>query len=62
MDIPNFKDILQKLSVFKNNLSLLIPVILAVVSVLIIVASYMLGGKVQARVQTESVSQWRQID
>jgi len=62
MDIPNFKDILQKLSVFKNNLSLLIPIILALVSVLIIVASYILGGKVQAKVQTESVSQWRQIE
>ena len=38
MDMPSFKDVLQKLSVFKNNLSLLIPVVIGVIAVLLLVA------------------------
>ena len=61
MDI-DFKDILSKLSVFKNNLSLLVPIIIALVGVLIIVAAHILGGKVQAQVQAESIPKWRAIE
>ncbi|MHC4117991.1 MAG: hypothetical protein ACYSWO_10835 [Planctomycetota bacterium] len=56
MDIPNFKDILAKLSVFKNNTALLVPVIVALIGILLLVAAPLLGGKLVARIQDESIS------
>jgi len=55
MDI-NFKDILQKLSVFKNNTALLVPIIVAVVAILLFVPTYLLGSKLKTQVQTESIT------
>lgn len=62
MDIPNFKDILKKLSVFKNNLSLLVPIIIALVSALLFVPTHLLGSKLRAQVQAESIPKWRAIE
>ena len=56
MDIPNFKDILQKLSVFKNNTALLVPVIVALVSILLFIPTQLLSGKLRAQVQTDSIT------
>lgn len=62
MDMPNFKDLLQKLSVFKNNVSLLVSTILAVVAVLILVLTpLLLGGKLREQVDTESLAKGRII-
>lgn len=56
MDIPNFKDILQKLSVFKNNLSLLVPVIIALVSVLLFIPTQLMSSKLTSQVEQESIN------
>ena len=56
MDIPNFKDILQKLSVFKNNTALLIPVIVALVGILLFIPAQLLSGKLKEQVQKESIT------
>ncbi|MFH1716018.1 MAG: hypothetical protein ABIF19_01595 [Planctomycetota bacterium] len=57
MDIPkpNFKQILEKLSVFKNNLSLLVPVIIAVVSVLLFIPTQLMSSRLRQRVADESI-------
>ncbi|MHC4559699.1 MAG: hypothetical protein ACYTFW_18885 [Planctomycetota bacterium] len=55
MDIPNFKDILQKLSVFKNNLSLLVPVIIGLVSVLLFIPTQLMSSKLKGKVDQESI-------
>ena len=55
--MPSFKDILQKLSVFKNNLSLLIPVIIELVSVLLFIPTQLMSSKLQKHVRQESISQ-----
>lgn len=57
MDIPklNFKQILEKLSVFKNNLSLLIPVIIAVVAVLLFIPTQLMSSRLKQRVQEDSI-------
>lgn len=60
--MPNFKDVLQKLSVFKNNMPLLISTIVALISILLFVPTHLLRAKVKAQVQSESVSQWRKIE
>ena len=61
MDIPNFKDIVQKLSVFKNNLSLLVPVIIVLVSVLLFVPTQLMSSKLRQQVEQESISKGARI-
>jgi hypothetical protein len=55
MDMPNFKDILQKLSVFKNNIPLLLSVIIVLVAVIILVIAQIMNGKLKEDIQTKSV-------
>ena len=55
MDI-NFKDILQKLSVFKNNTALLVPIIIAVVGLLLLIPAHLFSRSVTAQVQKASVT------
>jgi len=56
MDIPNFKDILQKLSVFKNNTALLVPVIVALVGILLFIPTHFLSSKLKEQVQKGSIT------
>ena len=55
MDIPNFKDILQKLSVFKSNLSLLVPFIIALASGLLFVPTLLMSSKLRQQVEQKSI-------
>jgi hypothetical protein len=61
MDIPNFKDILQKLSVFKNNMSLLIPVIIAVVAGLLFIPTQLMSSKLKKQIEQDSISKGSEI-
>ncbi|MHC4168177.1 MAG: hypothetical protein ACYSWQ_14565 [Planctomycetota bacterium] len=61
MDI-DFKEILSKVSVFKNNPSLLVSIIIALVAALLLIPDRLLGSKLGARVQTESIPKWRAIE
>jgi len=56
MNMPNFKDILQKLSVFKNNLSLLVPVIIVLVSVLLFIPTQLMSSRLKKDVEQESIN------
>jgi len=56
MNLPNFKTILQKLSVFKNNVSLLVAVILAVVAGLLFIPTQLMSGALKDRIQRESIT------
>jgi hypothetical protein len=56
MNMPSFKDILQKLSVFKNNLSLLVPVIISLVAVLLFVPTQLMSSKLKNQVEEESIN------
>ncbi len=55
MNMPNFKDIVQKLSVFKNNLPLLMSVIIILIAVIFFIPSHLMSAKLKADVQTNSV-------
>ncbi len=57
MDMPkiNIKQILEKLSVFKNNLSLLIPVIIAVVALLLFIPTQLISSRLNQRVEEDSI-------
>ncbi len=56
MNLPNFKTILQKLSVFKNNVSLLVAVILAVVAGLLFIPTQLMSSALKERIQRESIT------
>jgi hypothetical protein len=56
MNMPNFKDVLHKLSVFKNNLSLLASVIIALVSVLLFIPTQLMSSKLTEQVEQESIN------
>jgi hypothetical protein len=56
MDMPSFKDVFQKLSVFRNNLSLLVPVIIAVVSVLLFIPTQLMSSKLKKEVEQKSIN------
>ncbi|MHC4426189.1 MAG: hypothetical protein ACYSYV_08840 [Planctomycetota bacterium] len=53
--MPNFRDILQKLSVFKNNLSLLLPVVIGLIAVLLFVPTQLMSSKLKERVEQDSI-------
>jgi hypothetical protein len=56
MNLPSFKDILQKLSVFKNNLWLLMTVVIGLIGVLLFIPTQLMSSKLKDEIQTKSVS------
>lgn len=68
MDMPNinFKEILsnvlQKLSVFKNNISLLMSVIIVLVAVILLVLGYFMSGGLKGEIQTTSVKMGKDVE
>ncbi|MBN1805239.1 MAG: hypothetical protein JW837_08320 [Sedimentisphaerales bacterium] len=60
--MPNFKDILQKLSVFKNNIPLLMSVIITLIAViLLVVTHFLIGVKLEKAVQANSIKTGQKI-
>ena len=62
MDVSKFKDIIKKVSVFKNYSSLLVPVVIVLVGVLLFVATQLMGGKLKKRIADESISKGKQVE
>ena len=56
MNIPNFRDVLEKLSVFKNNLSLLLPIVIGLIGVLLFIPTQLMSSKLKAEIQTNSIA------
>jgi len=52
----NIKDILQKLSVFKNNVSLLTSLILVLIAVLLFIPTKLMSNRLRAQVERESLA------
>ena len=62
MNMPNFKDILQKLTVFKNNIPLLMSVIIILIAVILFVPSHLMSAKLKEDVQKNSVNTGEKVD
>ncbi len=56
MNLPSFKDILQKLSVFKNNLPLLLSVIIVLIGGILFGTTLLMGRKLKGEIQTKSIA------
>jgi len=64
MDKPNIdiKNILSKLSFLKNNLTLMVPIFIAIVAVLLLIPTHILSGKLRSTVEQESARIAQRID
>jgi len=58
----NIKDVLKKLSFLKNNLALLVPIVIVIVALLSFIPTRILSGKLRQMVETQSVSMGRKVD
>ena len=56
MNIPNFKDVLEKLSVFKNNLSLLLPIVIGLIGILLFIPTQLMSSKLEKEIDTNSIA------
>ncbi|MBN2133481.1 MAG: hypothetical protein JW741_28535 [Sedimentisphaerales bacterium] len=57
----NIKEILKKLSFLKNNISLLVSILIAVVALLLFIPTKILGSRLRKTVETQSVQTGRTI-
>lgn len=56
MDIPQFKGVLQKLSVFKRHSSLLVPVVIGLIGVLLFIPTQLMSSKLKTQIAEESIT------
>jgi len=56
MKVPNFKDVLQKISVLKNNPSLLVSIIIIVVAVVLFAPTRLISGKLKEQIKKQSIT------
>jgi len=56
MDVAKFKDIIRKLSIFRNYSPLLVPVVIVVVAGLVLIPAQLMSGKLRKQMANESVS------
>jgi hypothetical protein len=61
MNIPNFKIILQKLSILKNNSSILVAIIIAVVAIVLFIPTQLISSRLKRRIEDESLSKGRAV-
>ncbi len=61
MDISKIKDVVGKLSFFRDYSSLLLPVIIMVVSILFLIVGSIMGGKLKERIERDSISSGKRL-
>ncbi len=54
MDI--FKVLIQKLSIFKNNSALLLPIVIALVGILVFIPAQLMSSKLKKQIESESIA------
>ena len=61
MDVSNFKEVLQKLSVLKNYSWLVLPAAIILVSVLLFIPTELISSNLKKQIEKESVSVGKQV-
>jgi hypothetical protein len=61
MNIPGFKEAIQKLSFLKNYSSLLVPAIIFLVGVLLFIPTRLMSSRLKGSIEKESLSTGRQV-
>ncbi len=62
VNLNTIKDVLKKLSFLKNNLALLVPILIVIVAVLLFIPTRLLSGKLKATINQQSVKMATDID
>ncbi|MGE5293919.1 MAG: hypothetical protein ACM3VT_03750 [Solirubrobacterales bacterium] len=62
IDLNKIKDLLKKLSFLKNNMALLVPIIIAVVAALFFIPTKLLSARLQRTIADQSLKQATEID
>lgn len=58
----NAKDVLKRLSFLKNNLALLVPIVITVVALLLFIPTRLLSGKLRSTIQQGSVGTGQRVE
>lgn len=61
MDIPKFKDLIDKASFLRNYSSLLLPVVIVLIGLLLFIPTSLMSRGLKKRMESESVSMGRQV-
>jgi hypothetical protein len=61
MNVPNFKNVLQKISVLKSNPSLLVSIIIIVVAVVLFIPTRLISGKLKEQIKKQSITNAEKI-
>ena len=61
MDVSNFKEVLQKLSVLKNYSWLVLPAAIILVSVLLFIPTELISSNLKKQIEKKSVSAGKQV-
>ena len=61
MDISRFKDVIQKLNVFKSYSSLLVPAVIGLVSVFLFIPTQLMSSKLKKQIADASISKGKQV-
>jgi len=54
--MPNFKELIQKANVFKNNMSLLVSVVIALAAILLFIPTKLMSDRLRVQVELQSVA------
>jgi hypothetical protein len=61
MNIPNFKSILQKLSILRSNSSILVAIIIAVVAIVLFIPTQLISSRLKRQIEDKSLSKGRSV-
>jgi hypothetical protein len=61
MNLPDFKGVLQKLSVLKNNSSILVAIIIAIVAIILFIPTQLISGRLEKQIEDESIKKGKSI-
>ena len=61
MNIPNFKDLVKKLSVIRTNSSLLLPIGIGLVAVVLFIPNQLLSGRLKQQIESDSVNKGKSV-
>jgi hypothetical protein len=61
MNIPNFKSILQKLSILRSNSSILVAIIIAVVAIVLFIPTQLISSRLKRQIEDKSLSKGKSV-
>jgi len=61
MNVPNVKDVLQKLRFLKSNTALLVPIVIALVAIVLFIPNQLVSSKLERQIEQQSIATARRL-